>query len=66
VISFENWRKPNGVPFLLGMILGSGLLEKYFKFTFPQATILMTILAAWWAINRKVEAIKKQTASSES
>jgi hypothetical protein len=62
----KNWRKPNGVPFLIGAVLGSGLLERYFKFTFPQATILTAVLASWWAINRKVEAINEQTESSES
>ena len=59
----KKWLRAFGVPFLTAAIFGGcvALLVSYFKFTFPQAAILVTVSFAWWAINRKLEAIKKET-----
>lgn len=41
--------------------LAVGLLEHYLHFSVPQALILLAILAAWWRINKKLDAIKTKT-----
>ena len=57
----KKWLKTLGVRFLIGAMAGAAtaLLELEFKFTFPQAVILLAMLLGWWSINRKVDAIKK-------
>lgn len=59
----KKWLRTLAVPFLVGAIFAAsvGLLEGRFKFTFPQAVILVSILFAWWAMNRKLDAINKHT-----
>jgi len=48
-----------GASLLVGAVCGFcvGLLVSYFKFTVPQAVILVTVVLVWWAINRKLAAV---------